>query len=321
MFGKVVIINKPLFFVKTLFETYIISDKTIIMDNAYFFLFKTNPLVHGYIYLTLISMYNKYRGLLTLTSLIIENISVSYGYEIVLKNLYLEINKPGLIQILGPNGAGKTTLLKTITGFIKPLNGRVFINNIDVTGKPELAGKFIGYVPQLTSSFNTYYPITLYELVTCCYIITNKWPRVIINNSFREKIEKTLVDLGLNRDKWFKKISELSGGEIQRGFLARAIVRNPNILLLDEPFSNIDPHGRVEFAEKIANLRENKLVVVTTHDPSLLLPYTDYVLLINRYIYFYGKPSSVLKKDFLEKIYGRGFIEHTEHVHIVDSHI
>lgn len=276
--------------------------------------------MHGYIYLTLLIMYNEYRGFNNLIKLVVENITVTYGYETVLKNINLSINKPGLIQIIGPNGAGKSTFLKTIIGFIKPITGRVVINNIDVTGKPEIAGKFVGYVPQLTSSLEIHYPITLYELVSCCYILTKKWPRFLISNSVKKNIENILNELGLPRNKWFKRINELSGGEIQRGFLARAFVKNPDILLLDEPFSNIDPHSRVDFAEKIAKFKSNKLVVVTTHDPSLLLPYTDYILLINRHIYFYGEPGVVLKKDYLEKIYGRGFTEHAEHIHIIDSH-
>jgi len=256
-----------------------------------------------------------------LMKIVIDNITVAYGSEIILKNMNIVLQGPGLIQILGPNGSGKSTLLKTITGLIKPINGRVYLNNIDITGKPSLAGKFIGYVPQLTSISNIHYPITIYELVTCCYMLSRKWPRLLPSNSVKKRVEEVLMELNIGREKWFKKISELSGGEFQRSLLARALVKNPDILLLDEPFSNIDPHGRVEFAERIAKYRENKLVVVTTHDPTILLPYTDYVLLLNRHIYYYGKPGSVLNKEVLEKIYGRGFVEQAEHVYIFDSHI
>ena len=129
------------------------------------------------------------------------------------------------------------------------------------------------------------------------------------------------MDLGLPRDKWFKRVDELSGGERQRGYIARALVRNPPIILMDEPFSNIDPEGRVELAEKIASLKKDKLLIVTSHDPTILMPYTDKILFINRQIYFYGDPDEVLRSETIEKIYGKAFIIHGKHVHIIDSHI
>ncbi len=251
----------------------------------------------------------------------VEKITVGYGHEIVLRDLSFEYRGPGLIQVLGPNGAGKSTLLKTITGLIKPLTGKITVDGVDITGNPGLAGKYIGYVPQITSAEELNYPITLYELVTCCYILGKPWPRIRINKGEREYIEKLLMDLGLPRDKWFKRVDELSGGERQRGYIARALVRNPPIILMDEPFSNIDPEGRVELAEKIASLKKDKLLIVTSHDPTILMPYTDKILLINRQIYFYGDPDEVLRSETIEKIYGKAFIIHGKHVHIIDSHI
>ena len=251
----------------------------------------------------------------------VENITVGYGFEIVLRNLSFEYEGPGLIQVLGPNGAGKSTLLKTITGLLKPLKGRVLVNDEDVTGKPEIAGKYIGYVPQLSLSGELSYPITLYELVACCYVLGKPWPRIRLSSEERKHVEKILESLGLTRDKWFKKFDELSGGEKQRGLIARALVRNPPILLMDEPFSNIDPEGRMEIAKKIAELRKDKLLIITSHDPTILMPYTDKILLINRNIYFYGNPREVLKREVIEKIYGKAFIVHGKHVHIIDSHI
>jgi len=252
----------------------------------------------------------------------VDSLTVGYSGEVVLYNLSIEYQGPGLIQVLGPNGAGKSTLLKTICGLLKPISGRVLINGLDVTGKPSIAGKFVGYVPQLIfNNDKVHYPITLYELVACCYVFSKPWPRIKLSGVEREYVEKLLESLGLPREKWFKRVDELSGGERQRGFIARALVRNPPILLLDEPFSSIDPEGRVELAERIALLKREKLVIVASHDPTLLLPHTDMILLINRKTYFFGKPYDVLRSELLEKIYGRGFIEHAGRILLVDSHI
>lgn len=251
----------------------------------------------------------------------VENITVGYSSNIVLSNLSFEYSGTGIIQILGPNGSGKSTLLKTITGLLKPWSGKIIINNVDVTGNPSLAGKYVGYVPQLSLIEKIHYPITLYELITCCYILGKKWPRIRISEYERKRMEKLLLEIGLPRSKWFKRIDELSGGEIQRGYIARALVRDPPIILLDEPFSSIDPEGRIELSKKIVDLSKKKLLLITSHDPTLLLHHTSKILLINRKTYFYGDPEEVLREEMLEKIYGKAYITHNKHIHILDSHI
>ncbi len=250
----------------------------------------------------------------------VENITVMRNGEVIIRDVSFEYKGAGIIQILGPNGAGKTTLLKTILGLIKPVRGRIYINNVDVTGNPRLAGRYIGYTPQLTFYELSRYPITLRELVECCLIMKKKWPRLRISREDKKKVEEALKLVGLPVEKWDKNFHELSGGEKQRGLIARGIVWDPEILLLDEPFSNIDPSGRVELARKIGELARRKLVLVTSHDPMLLLKYTKRILLINRGVYVYGRPSEVLEKDIASKIYGSAIIEVQKHIHILDSH-
>ncbi|MET1160573.1 MAG: metal ABC transporter ATP-binding protein [Thermoprotei archaeon] len=255
-------------------------------------------------------------------SLVLEDITVKLGGEIILKDLSIEFRGYGLIQVLGPNGAGKTTLLRTIAGFIKPVRGNVFINGVNVTGDPHKAGKFVGYVPQITNIHEINYPVTLYEMVSCCYILKSKWPRLPVSRSLRKHIERVLLELGLSPDKWSKNVAELSGGERQRGYIARALVLDPPVLVMDEPFSNIDPEGRVEIAKLIADLSIKKIVIVSSHDPTILLPYTSKILLLNRQVYYYGNPEEVMRREVLEKIYGKAITSITEkHYHIHDSHI
>ena len=253
-------------------------------------------------------------------NIFVNNVTVSYGGEIILEKLSFSFDGPGLLQILGPNGAGKSTLLRTIIGLIKPIEGNIIINNEDVTGDPRRAGKYVGYVPQVTQIQETYYPVTLKELVECCYILRKKWPRLNISKDEERVIEDTLLFVGLPKSIWNKCFWDLSGGQKQRGYIARALVSNPDILLMDEPFSNIDPSGKMDLAERIGELSKRKLIIVTSHDPMLLLKYTKKILLLNRRTYIYGDPEDVLSKDAAEKIYGKAFIEVKEHLHIIDSH-
>ena len=250
--------------------------------------------------------------------------------DITIKNVLVKLNEPilslnvrfkgpALIQVIGPNGAGKTTLLKLILGLIKPVHGKVMINGCDVTGKPEKVNNIIGYVPQLV--LDTMYPITPFEMVLNSLLLhKRKWPRIFVKKDEIEKAKEVLEAVDLPKDEWNKRFSELSGGQKQRVLLARAMVYDPEILLLDEPLSAVDPLGKVELASLIGKLAENKLVIVTSHDPILLLPYTDRILLLNRTYYLIGEPEEILKVDVLRNVYGESAVLLDQHVHISDEH-
>jgi len=248
----------------------------------------------------------------------VRNLSVKYGSSIIINNLNVLFSGPGLFQVLGPNGAGKTTLLKAIIGLLKPDKGRILVNGIDVTGKPSIAGKYIGYVPQLDSSLPQHtYPVSVYE-----YLATSYKLRVgnVTSSSLRDKVRDILELVGLDEEYLNHNIWSLSGGERQRIFIARALIHNPSILLLDEPFSAVDPAGRMDIAKLLGNLAKDKLIIVTSHDPSILLRYTKKILLLNRSIYVYGSVDKVLDIRVLRKIYGSMMLSLKSSVHILDAH-
>jgi len=239
----------------------------------------------------------------------LDSVTVKRGDKIVFRDLIAVFSGPGLYQVIGPNGSGKTTLLLTIIGRIKPVLGRVIVNSIVVKDSTLVKG-LVSYMPQ-------YYtipvdaPLTLYEFV--------EGLAKILGRSSGD-VEEVLELTGISREYWFKKISHLSGGLLQRAMLARTLILNTPILLLDEPLSSIDPEGKVEMSEYISDLSKKKLVIITSHDPTLLLDSTKKVLVLGHGNYIYGTVEEVLNLDVLKKFYMRCAIELHKHVHIADWH-
>lgn len=254
-------------------------------------------------------------------TLTIERLTVGYNKFPVIRNINFSVKGPSLIQILGPNGAGKTTLLKAILGLLKPINGKILVDHEDITGKSEKSNKYFGYVPQLFTSPTIMYPITAWELVENTYMLyRKKWPRLFPDRLARIRVAEALRAVGLPRDKWHKTFWKLSGGERQRVLIAKALIHDPPILLMDEPLSAVDPIGKVEIARLIGCLKASKLILVTSHDPMLLLDYTDYIVLINREKFKIGTPDQILVTDIVEEFYGEAVKHVKEHLHICDFH-
>ncbi len=251
----------------------------------------------------------------------VENVTVVYGNVVALEDVSFSVKGPGLIQVLGPNGAGKTTLFKTIIGVVKPVKGRVTVNGVDVTGKPEEAGKYIAYMPQLPPDIDV--PLTPYEaLERYLLLYARRWPRLTVPAWVRRRVEEALTMVGLPEAAWHKPLSSLSGGQRQRVMLARAIVVDRPIVLLDEPLASIDPAGRAEIAKLIGDIARSRLVIASSHDPTLLRPYTKTMILVNRRVVAIGSVEEVMRVDVLVRVYGGAAIEVAPgHVHIADSHV
>ncbi len=246
------------------------------------------------------------------------DLEVEINGEKILSNLTFRIDGPSLIQVIGPNGAGKTTLLRAIIGLIKPKRGRVTLNGIP--SDPKRLSNIVGYVPQMVFS-DVPIPVTAWEIVLNSLLLhRKKFPRLKAGKLDLERVRRTLELVDLPEDRWHKRFDKMSGGERQRVLLARALVYEPQILLLDEPLSAVDPLGKVEIAELIGELAKSKLVIVTSHDPILLLPYTDKIILLNRSYYAIGRPEEILTLDVLKNVYGESAILIESHVHISDEH-
>jgi len=246
------------------------------------------------------------------------DLTVERGGRRVLDGVNAVFSGPGLVQVIGPNGAGKTTLFLTILGIIKPSKGVVRINDITVNNTSGKLSEVVAYMPQRFHTPSDI-PLTLWEFVED-YARIYRSSRKGNQGSMRERVASALRSVGLNSEVWDKKISELSGGQLQRALLARVLSVDAEILLLDEPLSNIDPDGRGLLAEVIGKVSREKLVVVSSHDPVLLLPYTSKVMVLGYGEYRYGDPGEILTKEVLAKIYRSCAIVLGEHTHIADWH-
>lgn len=236
------------------------------------------------------------------SELLVENLTVAFNGFKALDSISFKLDSPFFTVVMGPNGAGKTTLLKTMLGLIRPSSGYVAIYGIDVFKEAKKIRQLIGYIPQVIN-INLYIPMTVREIVAMGRLSTTLPPR-ILDRRVEDEIQETLelVDLEGCSDKDF---AELSGGERQRVLIARALIRKPRLLLLDEPFSMLDFDVKCEIASLLSKLHlEMKTdVLLVAHELSPCIAYEPQVILLNKKLYAMGRASDVLKLDVLRRAY------------------
>ncbi|MFH1727908.1 MAG: metal ABC transporter ATP-binding protein [Pseudomonadota bacterium] len=227
----------------------------------------------------------------------IKNLDLTFEHNKILDNINLSVLKNDFLGIIGPNGGGKTTLLKSILGLYKPNSGTIRVFN----KTPKEALLDIGYVPQISLLDNDF-PISVCET---CLLGAKK-----ANFSFSyaqkdiERAENALKKVEVF-DLKNKQLGKLSEGQKQRVFIARALAKNPKLLLLDEPTSSVDAHIRTEIYELLNNLKDSLTIIIVTHDMGVISSYIDKIACLNKKLYYHDS-KTVLPEDF-EKVYGCPF--------------
>ncbi|MBI4682430.1 MAG: metal ABC transporter ATP-binding protein [Nitrospirae bacterium] len=244
----------------------------------------------------------------------VENLCVKADNRHLIENITFSIEEGRIAAIIGPNGAGKTTLIKAILGLIPYETGSVTL--FGHLFKHGNSHNKIGYVPQRLE-FDRTFPLTVSELLH--FTIPPRYSFPFHRKKGEEAhIDRLLKTVGAQELKE-RRIGSLSGGELQRVMIAKAIVNGPRLLILDEPASGVDIEGQERFHDLVRRLNKDKglTVILISHDLNVVYRFADDVLCINRRLVCTGRPEETLTDDVIKSVYGEmmGAYIHSCHEH------
>ena len=216
------------------------------------------------------------------------SLSASYGVNIVLQDVDFRVSENDFIGVIGPNGGGKTTLLKVILGLLKPAKGKIVFNN------ELLNGNSIGYLPQMSTG-DINYPVTVTDIILSGLMI-RKGIISRMSTSDKKKAGMVIDELGLSGMAG-STLNELSGGQMQRVFLGRAIIGNPKLLLLDEPGNFVDTTFENDFYEKLRELNKRMAILMVSHDVGTISSHIKSFACVNGSLHYH--PSHEITNEDL----------------------
>lgn len=234
----------------------------------------------------------------------ITNLSAGYENQVVLENVSLEIYSNDFIGVIGPNGGGKTTLIKTILGLVKPISGQMNLL---------ISKKNIGYLPQV-NQIDKRFPISVINVVRSGKADTALFSSFHKNKNEILKAESLLHEMGIFAIR-NKSIGELSGGQMQRVFLCRALMNEPELLILDEPSTYVDNNFEGELYLKLKELNDKIAILLISHDVGTISFFVKTIACINRTLHHH--PSNIISEEQLAsyncplQIITHGNIPHT----------
>ena len=245
---------------------------------------------------------------MSLDVLSVEGLFSSYQGADVLQDITFSVTAGDYVGVVGPNGSGKSTLIRNILGLHKPDSG-----SLKLFGTPQAAfsqWRRIGYLPQGLQYFNPHFPATVGEIVQLGRLSTKKFPKHF-DRSDAAAVDRTLewMDIG---DIRHKLIGELSGGLRQRVLLARALVNEPELLVLDEPTTALDPETREHFYRLLYDMNRERqtTVILVTHDTGTIGGYATRLLYLDKRLVFYGGFDEFCASEEMTGFFG----EHSQHL-------
>ncbi|WP_235848567.1 metal ABC transporter ATP-binding protein [Litchfieldia alkalitelluris] len=240
----------------------------------------------------------------------ISNVSFRYEERNVLENINMSIPKGAFLGLVGPNGSGKSTLLKCILGLVRPQQGSIKIFGIE-SAKFKEKHK-IGFVSQKANSFNTGFPATVFEVVSSG--LTSKIGMFrFLTLEDKNMVKESIASVGMS-EFMYQNIGELSGGQQQRVFIARALVSQPELLILDEPTVGVDAQTVQSFYNLLEDLNKRLgiTLILVTHDVGTVSDKVTHVACLNKHLHFHGSAHEFdeFKEKDLSEFYGH-------HVHVI----
>lgn len=242
-----------------------------------------------------------------------EHIFFHYAKEEVLSDIAFAVAPGEYLGIVGSNGSGKTTLLKILLGLLQPTAGTVKLFGTPLTLFREWTK--IGYVPQNVFRGDMNFPATVEEVVESGHLGTCRGISSWLGSGVCPEVKRALLRAGIS-PLMKKRIGELSGGERQRVFIARALVSEPELLVLDEPTTGIDALTEKNFYAFLAELNQSGMtIILVSHDLDAIAREVKTVLCLNRTLICYGAPSAVHQREVLAQMYGTGkqMLHHEQH--------
>jgi len=240
----------------------------------------------------------------------VRSISFAWHGADVLIDVSLEVHVGDFLAIIGPNGSGKSTLIKIMLGLLRPTKGEVRLLGESPTRFQKWTQ--IGYVAQKVTHIDPFFPVSVQEVLAMGLLAGRRIP-AFLTRADSMAIDETLERVGVSH-LTKRMIGELSGGEQQRVFIARAIVNNPAIIILDEPTTGIDSGAREQFYNMLNTLTDhNMAVVLVTHDIGVVTRHVKKLACLNQRLYFHGTHEEFCQCDRLLYPFavGNHLIDHT----------
>lgn len=248
----------------------------------------------------------------------IKNLSAGYDGRTVLRDVNLTIYERDFLGVIGPNGGGKTTLIKCILGLLKPFGGEIlFHSQLPSSGKGQLS---MGYLPQY-NSIDRKFPITVEEVILSG-LSSQKPLASRFTDAHREKARSVIARMGLEGMEE-RAIGALSGGQLQRALLGRAIISDPEVVILDEPSTYIDKHFEARLYELLAEINRECAIILVSHDIGTVLQQVKSIACVNETLDYH--PDTGVTEEWLERnfhcpieLLGHGALPHRilgEHKH------
>jgi len=238
----------------------------------------------------------------------IRNLSAGYGQNIVLREVNLSIQPFDFVGVIGPNGGGKTTLLKALLGLLSPISGEINFSEAMTEGNSHR----IGYLPQI-NNIDRKFPVTVFDVVRSG-LMSRKRLTGRYNSEDNDRANDLMSEMGISGIR-MKAIGELSGGQIQRALLCRALVNSPKLLILDEPNTYVDNRFERELYEKLKVLNEKLAILLVSHDLGTISTYVKSYACVNGSLHYHSgnkvTPELLKSYECPIQIISHGEIPHT----------